>query len=107
MSFVKRADGITYNIGGHYMSRGTLEQVKNGSAEEPTPEQETWLKKVIAAFMSAEDSLYLQDDALDGWMDENSEMVSKVWGIYHNTCPHVKRRSFNEDYFWPDYQELA
>lgn len=103
MSFVKRADGITYNVGGHYMSRGTLEQVKYGSAEEePTPQEENWLKEVTAALMTVEDSLLLQDYALDGWMDQDNEVISRLWGIYHRTCPHV-RRSFNEDYFWPDY----
>lgn len=105
MTFVKRADGITYNIGGHYMSRGTLEQVKHGSAEdeESTPEQENWLREVVAAFMSAEDSLHLQDYALDGWMDEDNEIISRIWGTYQDSCPHVRRRSFNEEYFWPDY----
>jgi hypothetical protein len=104
MSFVKRADGITYNVGGHYMSRGTLEQVKYGSTEdESTPEQENWLKEVIAAFMSAEDSLHLRSYALDGWMDENNEMISCIWGTYQDSCPHIKRKCFNEDYFWPDY----
>jgi hypothetical protein len=103
MSFVKRADGITYNVGGHYMSRGTLEQVKYGSAEEePTPQEENWLKEVTAALMTVEDSLLLQDYALDGWMDQDNEVISRLWGTYHRTCPHV-RRSFNEDYFWPDY----
>jgi len=100
MSFVKRSDGVTYNDGGHYMSRGTLEQIKNGSMEEETtPEQEGWLKQVVAALMSAEDSLYLQEYALDGQIDE---AISQMWGTYHNSCPHI-RREFDEDYFWPDY----
>lgn len=103
MSLIKRADGITYNNGGHYMSRGSLEQVKYGSSEEEsTPEQDNWLKDVTAALMSAEDSLHIKAYALDGWSDEYSEMISNIWGTYHGTCPHVKRE-FDEDYFWPDY----
>lgn len=102
MSFIKRSDGITYNVGGHYSSRGTLEQVKYGSTEEePTSEQENWIKEVVAAFMSAEDSLHLKCYALDNCIEEN-EVISRLWGIYHGTCPHIKRE-FDEDYFWPDY----
>ena len=101
MSLVKRADGITY-IDGHYTSRGTLGQVKYGSMEEKTtPQEEHWLKQITAALMSVEDSLLLKDYALDDWADTSDE-ISKIWGIYYNTCPHI-RRKFNEDYFWPDY----
>jgi len=103
MSFVKRADGITYNVGGHYMSRGTLEQVKHGSAEESSPQQENWLKEVVAALMSIEDSLMLQDYAQDGWFNDDSEQISQLWGIYHGTCPHIKRKRFDDEYFWPGY----
>jgi len=96
MSFIKRSDGITYNTGGHIMSRGTLEQVKYGSTEEPTPEQENWLKNVVAAFMTVEDSLYMNNDLQDN-------EISRLWGIYEDSCPHVKRKNFDDDYFWPGY----
>jgi hypothetical protein len=96
MSFVKRADGITYSENGHYMSRGTIEQVKNGSFEDTSQEQESWLKVAISAFMSAEDSLQSQA-FLDNLSDEYSD-ISNIWGTYHRARPH-----FNEDYFWPNY----
>jgi hypothetical protein len=85
-------------VGKHYCSRGTLEQVKYGSMEDSI-EDDRWAEKVLNASMSMEDSL-LSEDALE---DDDIYIISTLWGTYYNTCPHVRRKQFDDDYFWPDY----
>lgn len=97
MTFIKRSDGITYNMGGHYTSRGTIEQVKYGGAFDDSP-MEDWMSGVISSFMTIEDSAYFVKEA--SYLDED---ILHLWGIYFDSCPHIKRKSFDDDYFCPGY----
>jgi hypothetical protein len=86
----------------HSLSRGSLASIRNGGGyEDPNciPEHEQqWLKQVYAASMTFGDSAYMCADSI--YMDEDSEIISRLWGIYYNTCP-LNSREFNPDYFSP------
>ena len=96
MTFVKRSDGITYNVGGHYASRGTLEQVKYGGVPDGEP-MEDWMSDVIASFMPLEDSVLMKEAS---YLDDE---ILYLWGIYSDNCPHIRRKTFDDEYFCPGY----
>lgn len=98
MSFIRRSDGTVVYNGQHVESRGSLSSLKNN--EEDCEEDTQWEQQVIATFMSAEDSLY---SLASDYEDMESEIISRIWGIYNNDCPHVIRKSFNEKIFTPAY----
>lgn len=76
----------------HYYSRGTIKQVKYEKEFPPQEEEEDF----DVVFMTLEESLNTPKS-------DNTE-ISGIFGKYYNTCPFV-RRSFNEDYFKPGYEE--
>ena len=84
------------------LSRGSLASIKNGGGYEDSnsiPEHEQqWLKQVYAASMTISDSAYMCTDSM--YIDEDSEIILHLWGIYSNTCP-LNSKEFNSDFFSP------
>jgi len=99
MSFIKRADGTTIYSGSHATVRPSLADIRysGASANQPeTTQDKVWLKQIVAAMMPFGDAACYDSS----YMGEESEIVSRLWGIYYNTCPTV-RRNFDEEYFTP------
>ena len=88
-----------------YYSRGSLHSLAGGKSIS-SPEDEAWVKKVIAMCMNPQDAMYASEDCycLDEngyyYEDENLsnevESISLLWGTYKRPEP-----VFNEEYFSP------
>jgi hypothetical protein len=100
MSFVRRSDGTVVYSGGHVGSRGSLESIKYGGAEdfsELSEEDKEWEMRVLASAIDLNDSFhtFYCEDGFDCNIDLN------LWGLYSGCCPHLTKR-FNKGYFSPN-----
>jgi len=89
LSIIKHYYIMTYS---HYTSRGSIQSIKNG-IDDYEPQDEEWLEEVKNSLMSLGDSCLYEN-----YDDEDLDIISRLWGIYNNSCP-LNKREFNPKYF--------
>jgi len=92
-------------MAGHCYSRGSLHSLV-GKGVQTAPEDEAWVRKVLAACMDPQDAIYASEDCYqldeDGYYYEDEDFardtssIAVLWGIYRRPEP-----TFNEKYFSP------
>jgi len=106
MSFIRRADGTVVHTGGHVGSRGSLESIRHGGAEdfsEGIPEEDReWEIRALASAVTLGDSFNMQwHEEVRGEFDTyDLDLVERLWGVYEGGCPHL-RKEFDEGHFSP------